>query len=235
MGFNVSVHNAKHKLYIGVWYRPPANLTALDELHSILETLDVTSFVLLGDFNIDFCNSNHPLLRKLSSFLHSSSHRAPHPHEPFNTNRSCTTVKSLQLVACNVIRPLSNSDHNGMHTTLKWFPNSTSIKNPKRTVWRYSHANFERANCILVATDWSFLDVQFDIDALWSTWEQKFMTVMQERLLREPALRLARADEICRAAESTVTQVKLVGNTTAETVSTVNTSERSTPECQSCG
>ena len=57
----------------------------------------------------------------------------------------------------------------------------------------------------------------------------------RERLLREPALTLARADEICRAAESTVTQLKLVGDTTAETVSTVNTSATTYPECPSCG
>ena len=41
----------------GVWYRPPANNTALDDLYSGFETLDATvlsNFVLLGDFNIDF-------------------------------------------------------------------------------------------------------------------------------------------------------------------------------------
>ena len=124
----------------------------------------------------------------MSSFLHSFvlTQVVPHPTH-MNPSGNSTLIDLVllsyppQLIACNVIPPLSNSDHNGVHTTLmKWFPNSSSIKNPKRTVWRYSHADFEKANRILVATDWSFVDVQFDIDALWSTWEQKFMTVMQE-------------------------------------------------------
>ena len=56
----VSIHNANnahHKVYIGLWYRPPADYTALDNLYSILESLDaavLSRFVLLGDFNIDF-------------------------------------------------------------------------------------------------------------------------------------------------------------------------------------
>ena len=44
----VSVQNANNKVYIGVWYRPPANSESLDVLYSILESLDVrilSSFV----------------------------------------------------------------------------------------------------------------------------------------------------------------------------------------------
>ena len=53
------VNNPNEKPNIGLWYRPPANLSALDILYSTLESLDVSflsSFVLLGDFNIDFYN-----------------------------------------------------------------------------------------------------------------------------------------------------------------------------------
>ena len=69
----VSVHNANNahrKVYIGLWYLPPADYTALDDFYSILESLDATvlsSFVLLGEINIDFCNQKHPLFCKLSS------------------------------------------------------------------------------------------------------------------------------------------------------------------------
>ena len=62
----VSVHstnNVNEKVYIGLWYRPPANSAALDDLYSIFESLDISvfsSFILLGDFNIDFCNHHHP-------------------------------------------------------------------------------------------------------------------------------------------------------------------------------
>ena len=41
-------------MYIDLWYLPPANSAALDDLYSIFESLDVSvfsSFILLGDFN----------------------------------------------------------------------------------------------------------------------------------------------------------------------------------------
>ena len=67
-----STNNVNKKVYIGLWYWPPANSAALDDLYSIFESLDISvfsSFILLGDFNIDFCNHHHPLFSKLSSFF----------------------------------------------------------------------------------------------------------------------------------------------------------------------
>ena len=67
-----STNNVNEKVYIGLWYRPPSNSGALDDLYSIFENLDISvfsSFILLGDFNIDFCNHHHPLFSKLSSFF----------------------------------------------------------------------------------------------------------------------------------------------------------------------
>ena len=64
------MNNPNEKLNIGLWYRPPANSSALDILYSTLESLDVSflsSFVLLGDFNIDFYNTGHPLFSKLDN------------------------------------------------------------------------------------------------------------------------------------------------------------------------
>ena len=70
----VSVCNVNRfhcKQYIQLWYRPPVNSEAVDVLYSVLESLDVnilSNFILIGDFNIDFCNSHHPLCI-LHSFL----------------------------------------------------------------------------------------------------------------------------------------------------------------------
>ena len=55
----------------------------------------------------------------------------------------------------------------------------------------------------------------------------------RERLLQEPALTLARTDEVCRAAESTLSQLKLVEDSTTN-VSVVNTTPK-VPECPNCG
>ena len=62
------VSNLNEKFNIGLWYRPPANSSSLDILYSTLESLNISflsSFVLLGDFNIDFLNTGHPLFLKL--------------------------------------------------------------------------------------------------------------------------------------------------------------------------
>ena len=60
----VSVHNTKNvneKVYIGLWYRPPANSAALDDLHSIFESLDVSVLysweILISNFVIHFLAS----------------------------------------------------------------------------------------------------------------------------------------------------------------------------------
>ena len=133
----VSVQNANNKVYIGLWYRPPANSESLDVLYSILESLDVrilSSFVLLGDFNVDFHNHQHPLFCKLSRILHSFVLMQVVP-EPTHINPSSSTLIDLallsapsQLVNCNVIPPLSNSDHNGFTLTLKWSRNPPPVK-----------------------------------------------------------------------------------------------------------
>ena len=136
----VSVQNANNKVYIGLWYRPPANSESLDVLYSILESLDVrilSSFVLLGDFNVDFYNHQHPLFYKLPRILHSFVPTQVVP-EPTHINPSSSTLIDLallsapsQLVNCNVIPPLSNSDHNGFTLTLKWSRNPPPMKAKK--------------------------------------------------------------------------------------------------------
>ena len=185
-----SVNNAHRKVYVGVWYRPPANLTALDDLYSIFESLDATvlsSFVLLGDFNIDFCNQKHPLFCKLSSFLNSFvlTQVVPHPTH-INPSGNSTLIDLVllsapsQLVRCEVIPPLGNSDHNGINLSVKCFRNPPPVKSRKRTIWRYSHADFDQANNLISAADWTFLDDETDMDLLWSMWEKRFMTIMEE-------------------------------------------------------
>ena len=54
---------------------------------------------------------------------------------------------------------------------------------------------------------------------------------IRERLLREPALTLARTDKICHAAESTVTQLKLVEDHTTN----VSALDPPIKECSNCG
>ena len=60
-------------------------------------------------------------------------------------------------------------------------------------------------------------------------------TKTRESLLRESAVTLARTDELCRALESSLTQLKLLEEAPAN-VSAVNTMTSSAlPECPNCG
>ena len=189
-----NINNAHQKVYIGLWYRPPDKNMALDDLYSVIENLDVailSSFVLLGDFNIDFCKQSHPLFSKLSIFLQSFvlTQVVPQPTHISPSGRASLIDLVLlsspsQLVSCNVIPPLGNSDHNGINLTIKCFQNTPPVKSRKRTIWRYSHADFDKANRLINATDWTFLDNETNIDAVWTTWESKFMTIMEECIPR---------------------------------------------------
>ncbi len=98
----ISVLCGSAKVCIGVLYRPPSsNADYLDHLLTMLSNLDIShfkSFVLLGDFNIDFSFPNHPQMPALnvviSSFL-------LHQVVPCPTHFSHLGVPSLiDLVFC---------------------------------------------------------------------------------------------------------------------------------------
>ena len=133
------------------------------------------------------CNHHHPLFSKLSSFLQSFvlTQVVPQPTH-FNSSGSSTLIDLVlisvpsQLVYCSVIQPLGNSDHNGINVTLKWSRNTHPVKTSKQTIWRYAHADFDKANRLIVRTDWSFLRNVSNIDTAWDLWEQKFISVMEE-------------------------------------------------------
>ena len=57
----------------------------------------------------------------------------------------------------------------------------------------------------------------------------------RERLLGEPALTLKRTDEICRSAESAVTQLRLVDDGQGTAVNALNTPPKLAQGCPNCG
>ena len=79
--------------------------------------------------------------------------------------------------------PISNSDHNGF--TLNWNWKSTcNLPNKNRwRVWRYVHADFDKANELLCNTDWDQLIAPDSVDLLLSHWENHFMNIMEACLL----------------------------------------------------
>ena len=67
----VSVHYTNkptHKARVGVWYRPPHDHEAVDNLYFLLESLDIrilSNFIIIGDFNIYFLHPEHHIFSKL--------------------------------------------------------------------------------------------------------------------------------------------------------------------------
>ena len=81
-----------------------------------------------------------------------------------------------------MIPPLDNSDHNGIFIPLKWFWKTSPVKTQKQTFWRYSRADFDKANHLHDVTGWTFLDDGTNIDTLWNKWEERFMANMEESI-----------------------------------------------------
>jgi len=142
-----SVNSPNQKTHIGLWYRLPANNDALDKLFLLLVKLGAgvfSNFVLIGDFNIDFYNQRHFLFSKLNSMLQSFelTQVVPHPTRTGTFPGSSTLIdlallsEPSQLVNCEVIPPLGNSDHNGIDLTLKVAHKPPPVKTCKRTVCR---------------------------------------------------------------------------------------------------
>ena len=77
LSISVSSNHSSGKHCISVLYRPPSSsVSFFDNLHSALQELSphsYSSFVLIGDFNINFCNRDHPYFvnsMKFSSIFH---------------------------------------------------------------------------------------------------------------------------------------------------------------------
>ena len=87
---------------------------------------------------------------------------------------------SSQMVSCDVIPPLGNSDHNGIGLLLNWSSKPPSVKAKQRSIWKYDHADIDKANRVISDADWSFVKDQIDVDVAWDLWEQKFLSIMEE-------------------------------------------------------
>ena len=55
----------------------------------------------------------------------------------------------------------------------------SSVKTRKRIIWRYLHADFDKANSLISENDWNFLDDVTDVDVIWNSWEEKFMVIVE--------------------------------------------------------
>ena len=80
--------------------------------------------------------------------------------------------------SCSTIPPLANSDHLGLSLSVKKDCTSTTPP-PCRRVWRYKHADFERANELLCDLDLDSILDPTNIQTSWRRFKSAFLEIME--------------------------------------------------------
>lgn len=83
------------------------------------------------------------------------------------------------LLSCDTLPPLVNSDRLGLSIANnvdkpRWNP----IRSTRR-VLRYTYADFDLANEVLSAIDWTALLSSNDVNTCWLNWRSKFLQVIE--------------------------------------------------------
>ena len=115
--------------------------------HSTLPSFLIL-FCLHGDFNVNFVNPSHPLYSKLCNIMSTYCltqivTECTHVHHNGSTSIIDLVFLSnpASLLSCVTVPPLSNSDHNGLLTTMKWKGTGSGVYSSRRPIWRYAYAD----------------------------------------------------------------------------------------------
>ena len=177
------------KLHLCLFYCPPSSPSIFDTLFTYFQSIDAghfSNFIFVGDFNVNFDNPSHPLYSNLCNVmsLFSLSQSVVGPtHVQNNTSSTIDLVfvSNPSLVnECSTIPPLSNSDHLGILLDLKK-KLKPSDKCQGRLIWRYSHADWEKACDLIDSFEWDSI-LTDDIDASLKQWHEQFMDIMAQSI-----------------------------------------------------
>lgn len=186
----LSIFNVNNKVCISLFYRPPNSPPdILENLFLYLQSLNTSQFcnyILIGDFNVNFCNHNHSYYSKLhnifSSFGFSQVVTEP-THICSNGSTSMIDLIAMSspslLQSCVTVPPLSNSDHLGLLLQTHWRQSSQPTDLSARTIWMYKYADWPRTQRLIDETNWNSL-ISDDINASWDCWQQRFLEIMEE-------------------------------------------------------
>ena len=133
------------------------------------------NLILLGDFNLSSSSS----LNQINAIADLLSLRqiVSHPTH-FSTFGSPSLIdfvfvpSSLSHTPCNILPPLSNSDHFSLFFSL---PPSPSISS--RRIWLYDSGNFALANKLLSSIPWSST-LKSDVNFAWLTHKFAFLQII---------------------------------------------------------
>ena len=167
---------------------PSSHCDVLDNLCEALLTIDqslFSNFVLVGDFNVNYlCDSNFlssHICNLVNSFSFTQVVDSP---THFTTDSHCSLidlifVSNMHFFSnCSTIPQLSNSDHLGLSLLMKHC-SAPSVSHPRRTVWRYNLADFDRANELLRELDIDELLDPASIQRSWVNLKTAFIDVME--------------------------------------------------------
>ena len=145
-----------------------------------------STFLLLGDFNVDFCNPQHFMFSHLNNILCSFSLTQVVPSFTHVSPSGSKSLIDLALLAdkshlqsCSTIPPLSSSDHLGVSLTVKWKSRLETTRTNPRRIWMYKNADFSKACDLIQQTDWECL-LSDDVDRSTKLWTKRFLDIMEE-------------------------------------------------------
>ena len=117
---SIVIGNGHGKVCISLFYRPPSSpVDIFDNLFLYLSQLNFpqfSNFILLGDFNVNFYNSNHYLFHKLQDIFNSLG-LTQVVNSPTHLSSSGSSLIDLVFLSspsflqtCSTLPPLLNSD-----------------------------------------------------------------------------------------------------------------------------
>ena len=127
----ISLNLKPGNLLCGLFYRPPSSPLVVVTLESALESLPpakLNSLILLGDFNIDFLSPSDSLHYQIQSISDKLSLRQVITAPTRVTPTTSTVIdhvylsENLGLSSCNILPPLTGSDHNSVVVSLQLSP-----------------------------------------------------------------------------------------------------------------
>ncbi len=162
----LSVCKGVNKICISVFYHRPNSLSeGFDNLFMHLQSFDTSQFsnyILLGDFDVNFCNGNHPFYSRLynmfSYFGLTQVVSEPTRIRPDETSSMIDLIAMSSpnlLLSCTTVPPLSNSDHLGLLLHSQWRHYNPPVDHSPRALWMHKHADWTRARGLIEVTDWN--------------------------------------------------------------------------------
>ena len=178
------------KFCLCLFYRPPSSpVSVLDNLCTTLQIVnpvDFSNFLLLGDFNVDFCNPEHHLFSHVSNILLSFSLTQVVPSPTHVSHSGTSSLIDLAMLAnieqlqqCSTIPPLSTSDHCGISLTLAWTIHRATPCN-SRKVWLYREGDYDKACRMIEESDWNTILAGSDVNKAAENWSDHFLAIMEQ-------------------------------------------------------